>query len=169
LTEFSKPWLQLEPAVKLTWTSKFKDSHPLPWSCVAEEWEDPSPELPGENFVLKIDLDLSDAEIRKRFALALVKLRGGREPIHQKTENLASQLTAIAAQRLYDCKGKDDESVLEFSEFVCGDKEKFTSEQRIHEAAQRYQKLEETFKVGVASSGRFRLKIEPRAYRLRAG
>lgn len=170
MNRFSKPWSQLDDYIKGTWGNKYREAHALPVRnlVAGEVCKDPDPRSAGEIYSVKIDWDLTDSEIIDRFKIALTSgWRGERKPIYKKTENLASQLTAMAAQRLFDCK-LARERVLDFAEQVFDGKDKFTTEPRIHEASRRFQRLEETFKITKAPDGGFWLSLDPRAYRLKA-
>ncbi len=157
--EFAKPWPQLSSAEKAAWKSTYKTTHPILWTQAGMWISDPAPDMPGELRVMKFDFDLSDAELMKRFRETLPSLRNGHMPIRAKTETAKDMLSAIAAQRLFDCRG--DEATMNFVE---AHTDRFTSELRFQEACHRYQNVENTVRIGFRADGSYRLYLDPAAY-----
>ena len=151
LAEFARPWPQLTPEQKKEWISRYNDQHLAPFG---PHGEDPNPGWPGEIYSVKIDWDLNDGEIRRRFERALIKLRP-RAPWRERTETDRDQLTAIAAMRLVDCRGETPTMIFvdELTTRLSRDELLFTDEDTLMEAVRRYQKQEANLEVGLTKSG----------------
>jgi hypothetical protein len=151
LAGFKIPWQQLAPEQKKEWTSRYNDKHLLP---LGEHGKDPKHEWRGDIYSVKIDWDLSDGEIRRRFERALTKLRP-RPPWRGRTETDRDQLTAIAAMRLVDCRGETGTMIFveEVTTRLGHDDRLFIDQDTLMEAARRYQKQEANLEVGLTKSG----------------
>ena len=151
LAGFARPWPQLILNQKKEWISRYNEQHLLP---LGEHGKDPKHEWPGDIYSVKIDWDLNDGEIRRRFERALIKLRP-RAPWRERTETDRDQLTAIAAMRLVDCRGETPTMIFvdELTTRLSRDDLLFTDEDTLMEAARRYQKQEANLEVGLTKSG----------------
>lgn len=151
LAGFEIPWPQLTTEQKREWISRYNDQHLAPFG---PHGEDPNPGWPGEIYSVKIDWDLNDGEIRRRFERALIKLRP-RAPWRERTETDRDQLTAIAAMRLVDCRGETPTMIFvgELSTRPSRYDLLFTDEDTLMEAVRRYQKQEANLEVGLTKSG----------------
>jgi len=151
LAGFARPWPQLILNQKKEWISRYNEQHLLP---LGEHGKDPKHEWPGDIYSVKIDWDLSDGEIRRRFERALTKLRP-RPPWRGRTETAADQLIAIAAIRLLDCRG--DKTTTDFvdqmSALLSRDNLLFATETILMDAAKRFRTQESDFEIGLTRSG----------------
>lgn len=165
VADFSVPWSRLPLDGKKTWIERYKVAHVLPFWPDDGEHGDPKPDWPGDIYLAKIDWDLSDAEILTRIKRAIPELRP-RDPVRKRTETAKDQLTAIAAQRIIDCKGDLTKTrfVEELTVTLGRENLLFSNEYRLTAAARRYRHQESEFEAGTTKSGAFDIAINPAAY-----
>lgn len=161
LAEFRAPWPQLIRTKQISWCARYKTVHALPLGPVGQ---DPKPAFGGHLYTIKIDWDLTNPELKKRFVETLKKARpSGFDRKQSGGPDVG--LTAIAAQRFYDCRG--DLPAIAFLRIVsaqAGKSPLFSSQLRLTRAARRYLDQELEFTIGITKSGELRLAQNPASY-----